>query len=226
LKTLLNNNKNITEDNDDAEESAALSKHQIILLPSPDNNHPQVDTRLVGLYGQIDEEKCRDVVAGLYYLKELGKVETESEKDNEESTISYKPIKFLISTEGGLVADMFSVYDVMRDIQQECEIETIGVGKVMSAGVLLLAAGTKGKRRVGRNCRIMIHQITGGVYGHLEDQENNYKETLWTQETYIKELCRLSKLTKKKVDALFKKKIDVYFDAEQAVAWGIADEIF
>lgn len=210
------------EDEEEQEEQSNESGQQIILVPPPEQQ--SIDTRMVGMYGHIDEEKCRDLIGGLYYMKELGRVETPIE-DSEEVEISYSPIKFLISTEGGMVAEMFSVYDVMRDIQTECEVHTFGVGKVMSAGVLLLAAGTKGHRRVGRNCRLMMHQVTSGNFGHVEDQENSLSETRWMQEAYIRELCALTKLTKKKVEALFKKKIDIYFDAEEALKWGIVDEI-
>ena len=67
---------------------------------------------------------------------------------------------------------MFSLYDVMRQIRQTMPIHTIGLGKVMSAGTLLLASGTKGERRIGRFCRVMIHGVISGQHGHLADIEN------------------------------------------------------
>ena len=217
------NKKNINEDDTPVDESDNEEQsHSIIMLPPPNGNE-SVDTRIIGIYGVIDEEKCKDVVSGLYYLKELGK--TQEPTEDEESVTSYEPIKFLISTEGGLVMDMFAVYDAMRDVQKDCEVHTFGLGKVMSAGVLLLAAGTKGKRRIGKNCRLMMHQITSGNYGHVEDQENSLSETRWIQERYIEELCGLTKLTKRKIESIFKKKIDYYFSAVEAVKFGIVDEI-
>ena len=48
-----------------------------------------------------------------------------------------KPITFYVSTWGGDALGMFGIYDLMRIVREECAIETFGLGKVMSAGVLL-----------------------------------------------------------------------------------------
>ena len=70
-----------------------------------------------------------------------------NEKEAEDSKQS---MRMFISTHGGNISDMFSIIDVMKMIQKNsCEIETIAIGKVMSAGVLILAAGSKGKRKIG-----------------------------------------------------------------------------
>ena len=66
-----------------------------------------------------------------------------------------------------MVAEMFALYDLMRMVREDCGIHTFGIGKVMSAGVLLLAAGTKGERRIGKNCRIMLHRVLTGDSGSL-----------------------------------------------------------
>ena len=204
-------------------EGASCEEEQskLICIPPDENN---INSRLIGLYGPIDEDRCREMIAGLYYLKESGK-ETIVDEEKKAIINHYSPIKFLISTEGGVVADAFAVYDVMRDVQKDCEIHTFGVGVVMSAGVLLLAAGTKGQRRIGKNCRLMIHQITSGNYGHLEDLEASFNEARWCQEQYIEELCKLTKLTKNKMLSIFKKKVDFYFDSVTALKFGIVDEI-
>ena len=135
------------------------------------------------------------------------------------------PFDFHISTWGGSALDMFAVYDVMRLIRKDCEIVTYGFGKVMSAGVILLAAGTKGKRYIGANCRLMIHGVTAGQQGGLHDLENEMNEAKWIQKQYVSALSKESKMRKKEIKELFNRKINVYFDAEQAVAYGIADEI-
>ena len=75
-----------------------------------------------------------------------------------------KPMVY-ISTYGGSADDMFGLYDIMRQVKDTSEIHTVGVGKVMSAGVLLLAAGTNGKRKIGKRCRVMIHSVIGGNQG-------------------------------------------------------------
>ena len=67
----------------------------------------------------------------------------------------------------------------------------------MSAGVLLLAAGTKGKRKIGRNCRVMIHSVRADQYGAIHNLENEFEETKWLQEQHINALIEESDMTKK-----------------------------
>lgn len=194
-----------------------------LILTVPDD----YKSRTTGLYGTVDEDKCKDLVSSLYYLKETGIVETieNASSDNPIRTVSYEPIEFIISTEGGSVQDMFSVYDVIRDIKKDYEISMFGMGKVMSAGVLLLASGTKGKRKVGKNCRLMLHSISGGQFGSLKELEVDIKEVKWYQSRYIACLAEETGMSERKIRTIFRKKTDTFFDAQQAVEWGIADEI-
>jgi ATP-dependent Clp protease protease subunit len=99
------------------------------------------------------------------------------------------------------------------------------LGKVMSAGVLLLAAGSKGHRKVGKNTRIMIHNVRGGNYGPVPTLQNELKETLWLQERMIEQLAAETKLTPRKLKKMLDQKIDIYIGAEEAIELGIADTI-
>jgi len=185
-------------------------------------------SRLLGLYGEVNEEHCKTAASGLYYFRDSGIVEETIECEEDEETVvktSYLPIDFMVSTEGGSVPDMFALYDCMRDVRKDCEINTFGVGRVMSAGVLILAGGTKGHRKVGRHCRLMLHAITGGQFGSLKELEADLQEVKWYQTQYIKALITETNLTEKQIRAIFRKKTDTYFDAAQALKWGIADEI-
>ena len=136
-----------------------------------------------------------------------------------------EPIKLMISTYGGSAADMFSIYDVMRIVRNECEIHTLALGKVMSAGVLLLAAGTKGKRFIGKHCRIMLHSVVGASHGAIHNLENEMDEIRWLQEQHIKCLVEETKLTRRELKRILNRKVNVYLTAEEAVKFGIADEI-
>lgn len=189
---------------------------------------PEPKSRQVGLYGEVNEDRCKVVATGLYYFRDIGMIEETIESEEDEETViktSYLPIDFMVSTQGGSVPDMFALYDSMRDVRRDCEINTFGIGRVMSAGVLILAGGTRGKRKVGKHCRLMLHAIAGGQYGSLKELEVDLKEVKWYQTQYIKALANETNLTEKQIRAIFRKKTDTYFDAEQAVKWGIADEI-
>jgi ATP-dependent Clp protease protease subunit len=89
----------------------------------PDKVIPE---RIIYLSGEVNEHSIAQVIAGIVIL---------ANQDNR------APITLLVSTYGGSVDEMFSLYDVIKHVS--CPIHTIGLGKVMSAGVLLLASGKK-----------------------------------------------------------------------------------
>ena len=184
------------------------------------------ELRAIAVYGDINEERCAEAVYGLLTLdfasKSLAACHDYEDTDHPPPT---EPIEFFISTYGGQATEMFAVYDIMRDIRERIPIHTYGVGKVMSAGVLLLAAGTEGKRRIGKNCRVMIHGVVAGQHGHIADIENEFSETKMTQKMYIKALAEETDMTQKYVKKLMDKKTNVYINAEEAVNLGIADII-
>jgi len=175
------------------------------------------DLNLVSLCGDIDEEKCLETIQTMRILHSIAE---------EKKTDKPFQFEFLISTCGGTASDMFAIYDTMRMVREDCEIRTRGMGKVMSAGVLLLAAGTKGKRVIGANCRLMIHSVVSGHMGELYNLENELEEVKWTQEQYIKCLAKETNMTKKYIKNLLNRKVNVYLTADQAVKYGIADEVF
>ena len=159
----------------------------------------------VGLIGDINEDSSNEVTFSLLmlhekkttdYLSMILNMDKETlDELSKEDLESLKPnIDFYISTNGGSADEMFGMYDVMRFIQNDgvSSITTCGIGKVMSAGVLLLAAGTKGKRRVGKHCRIMIHSVIGGSTGPMHQLENEFAEVKKIQDTYIKALVEES----------------------------------
>ena len=137
-----------------------------------------------------------------------------------------KPFDFYISTYGGSALDMCGIYDMMKFCQsQGCEIETIGMGKIMSAGVPLLAAGTKGKRCIGKNAVVMIHGVQGGAMGSLAETKNELEQIGKIQDKYVELLAANTKLTRKKIEKMIAKNVNVYLTAEEAKAAGIVDII-
>lgn len=189
--------------------------------------------RMVALYGDLEEKKGANIIGELLsYLEMKQALErqieqlTAKEKKQLNKALTFRdPVKFLISTFGGSAVDMFGIYDVMNTVKEELEIHTIGNGKVMSAGVLLLASGTKGKRSIGKNCRVMVHSVIGGAHGPSHDIQNEVEEIMQTQQQYIDCLANETKLTVSKLNKLFSEKRNIYLSAEEAVKFGIADKI-
>ncbi len=176
------------------------------------------DLRTVGLFGEVNEERMSEVIGAFIMLRESGFVMQGQHPVD-------LPIEFMISTPGGDAHDMFAIYDSMRLIKQTCPIHTVAIGKVMSAGVLLLAAGTKGERRIAKNCRAMIHGVTGGHIGAIHNLENEMDEIRWLQERYIDAIVEETDMTKRLIKKLIGRNVNVYLTAEEAVEYGIADEV-
>ena len=201
LKELLNS----TTEEDSTEALAAL-------LP-----RREPDLRTIGLFTEVESDKIAEISHALLYLNELNAMEQDPKRR--------RPILFYLSTYGGNADDMFALYDLMRVVREETEIHTVGLGKVMSAGVLILAAGTKGRRYIGKNCRVMIHSVMGGNAGSLHNMLNEMDAIEKLQEMYINCLVSETKLTETKIKKMLERKVNIYLSAEEAVEYGIADHI-
>ena len=210
-----------SEDTPQPEENAEEKDRIIFAAPEP-------KLRTVGVMGEINDDAGAEVVFGLLSLQNSAvhyePVDIEDEDSEMKEVIM--PIDMVISTPGGNADDMFAIYDTMRGIRDEVPIRTRGIGKVMSAGVVLLAAGTKGERSIGKNCRIMLHSVIGGHVGPMHQLDVEMEEIRNIQDQYIAVLSEETKMTKRYLRSLMKKKVNVYLSATEAVELGIADKIF
>ena len=178
-------------------------------------------SRTIGLFGDVGEQTCADVISNLIILSKTGEIPKNERKDK----YSHEPIEFYVNTHGGSASDMFAIYDMMRQVRKSCEIHTIGMGKIMSAGVLIMAAGTKGKRKIGAHARVMIHSVLGGSEGPLHNLQNEFDEIKFVQEAYTKALIKETNLTPKAMKDLLERHVNIYLSADEAVKYGIADEV-
>jgi ATP-dependent Clp protease protease subunit len=198
--------------------SSSKEEQKIVLVdPAVLGAKPEPDLRIIGMFCDVHEEKVAEIIHAMLYLNEMNRIEKDPEKK--------QPIEFYLSTNGGSADDMFALYDVMRSIRRDSEIHTLGLGKVMSAGVLLLAAGTKGKRRIAKNCRIMVHSVAAGNHGNLQDLTNELEAVSDLQKMYIKCLVSETNMTKSDIKEMLQRNVNVYLSAREAVKLGIADII-
>jgi ATP-dependent Clp protease protease subunit len=177
------------------------------LLPAFQLNSRNTD-RILYLSGDVTEFSISNIISELLALA------------NDNPT---KPIYLVISTYGGSVDEMFSLYDTIKFLP--CPVYTIGLGKVMSAGVLLLSSGHKGKRMIGRNARVMMHPISGGIFGTVFDAINETKEFQRLQSLMVSCMEKETKMSKAKIEEIMKAGHDFYLDPEKAVEYGIVDNI-
>lgn len=166
-----------------------------------------IESRIVMLHGNVDENAIANVTLQLLYL----------------ANINHEPITFVVSTYGGSIDEMFSLYDTMKFLP--CPVHTVALGKVMSAGVLLLAAGEKGKRLIGSTTRIMMHPIMAGVAGNVFEIVNSSNEIKRQHDLFIKSIVKETKMTAKEVENVMAIGHDYYVSAEQAIKMGIVDQI-
>ena len=132
-----------------------------------------------------------------------------------------KPINMYINSPGGYITSGLAIYDTMRYLG--CEVNTYCIGQAASLGAVLLAAGTKGKRFALPHSRIMIHQPAGAIGGTSADIALQAREILAMKQTMAK---ILAECTGRSVDQiLLDTERDRYMSAEEAIAYGLIDEI-
>jgi ATP-dependent Clp protease protease subunit len=169
--------------------------------------HSGDSSRLVVLHGDVNESSISMVVAQMLHL----------------ASQNHKPIHLVISTYGGSVDEMFTLYDTIKFLP--CPVHTIALGKVMSAGVLLLASGEKGKRMIGKSARIMIHPVSGGAMGNVFEVMNDTKEQKRLQDQMVTAIVKETKASKKQIEEIMKTGHDVYLLPDEAIKLGIVDKI-
>lgn len=174
---------------------------QLLVGAQPDNS------RMVFLHGEVSEGSIAQVIAQMLHLANIGRA----------------PIYLIISTYGGSIDEMFSLYDTIKFLP--CPVHTVALGKVMSAGVLLLASGVKGKRLIGASARIMMHPVSGGVFGNVFEMENQSKEAHRLQKLMVDSMLKETKMTQAQIAKVMNPMLDYFVTPDDAVRYGIVDKI-
>lgn len=162
--------------------------------------------RVIFLVGEIEQHMANLIIAQLLFL--------ESENPD-------KDINLYINSPGGVVTAGLAIYDTMQFIKPD--VSTLCIGHAASAGAVVLAAGTKGKRYCLPHSTVMIHQVLGGYQGQGSDIQIHAKETLRVAETLN---TILSKHTGKPIEQIRKDTDrDNFMSPEEALAYGLIDNI-
>ncbi len=165
-----------------------------------------LNERIIFLGTPIDDQVANLVVAQLLHL---------------ESEDPEKDISIYINSPGGSIYSGLAIYDTMQFIKPD--VATMCVGVAMSMGSLLLAAGTKGKRAVLPNSRILIHQPSAGFEGQSTDIEIHAREILNVRERIDKIYAEHTGLSEDQVRSDMER--DRFFTAEQAREYGLVDRV-
>ena len=165
-----------------------------------------LENRVVFLVGEINHVSASRCVMQMLYLQSV-------KRDQD--------INLYINSPGGVVDDTLMIYDTMNFLT--CDIATYCMGRAESGGAIAFMAGKKGKRFILPNAKVMIHQPFGGVYGQAADIEIQAEEILKTKDTLVNVMAKCTGQTPEKIREDSER--DRFFDARQAVAYGICDEV-
>jgi ATP-dependent Clp protease protease subunit len=132
-----------------------------------------------------------------------------------------KDINMYIQSPGGVISAGLAIYDTMQLIRPE--VSTICVGMAASMGTVLLCAGAKGKRYALPNATIHLHQAVGGAQGQAADIEIAAREIMRMQELIRSIIVKHTGQPMDKV--IHDTDRDFYLNPEQAVEYGIVDEV-
>jgi ATP-dependent Clp protease protease subunit len=161
--------------------------------------------RIIWLAGPVNDRMSTVVQAQLMFMDNL----------------EVRDITLHVDSPGGSVKSGLSIVDVMNYISSD--IVTINTGMAASMGSILLGAGTKGKRYMLPNSRVMLHQVSTGASGNIQDIRRSIAEG----EKYNDKLFGLlGQYTDKDPKQVMEDASrDLWLDAEEALAYGIVDGI-
>lgn len=164
--------------------------------------------RIILIGTPINSAVANNVIAQMLFL----------EADNPD-----KDIQLYINSPGGSVTDGLGIYDIMQFVK--CDVATTCIGMAASMGSLLLSAGTKGKRYVLPNARVMIHQplISGGLSGQASDIEIHARELIKTKEQLTKIYEHHTGQAYDVLDKAMDR--DNFMSAGQAKEFGLVDKV-
>jgi len=162
--------------------------------------------RIIFLGTPINDQVANLIIAQLLYL------------DHEDPE---KDINLYIHCPGGIISAGLAIYDTMQLVRPD--VSTICVGLAASMGTLILAAGAKSKRYALPNSTIHMHQAVGGAQGQAADIEIAAREIMRLQDLIRNVLVKHTGQPLDKI--IHDTDRDFYLNAEQAVEYGLIDEI-
>ncbi|MDB5106624.1 MAG: clpP [Fibrobacteres bacterium] len=163
--------------------------------------------RIIFIGYEINDQVANAIIAQMLFLEY---------EDPDKDIILY------INSPGGIVTSGLAIYDVIKFVKPD--VQTICIGSCMSMGALLLAAGTKGKRYILPHGKVMLHQPSGGATGQSSDIQIHAKEIIKTKKELLGILAEATGKTMEQIQKDTER--DMYMNAQEALAYGIVDEIF
>ncbi|UCG16907.1 MAG: ATP-dependent Clp protease proteolytic subunit [Phycisphaerales bacterium] len=181
-------------------------------FPRRDRDHREtlgerlLENRILFLSGVINEYVASEAIMALLYLQSI-------KKDQD--------VNLYINSPGGVVDQTLAIYDTIQFMG--CDVATYCIGQAASGAALLLMAGTKGKRYILPNAKVMLHQPTGGITGQAEDIRIQAEEILKDKKRLNEIIAKHTGQSIERIEEETER--DRYMTAAQALEYGVVDEI-
>ena len=136
-----------------------------------------------------------------------------------------KVIPVVIDSYGGQVYSLMTMIAAIKS--SELPVATIVEGKAMSCGAVLLTFGEDGMRFAAPDATVMIHDVSSGGWGKIEELKADVKEAERLDEKIFTMMARNCG----KKDDYFKKKVftkkhaDWFMDAQEAKKHGLVNHL-
>lgn len=164
--------------------------------------------RIIFLGGPVSDELSNLTIAQMLFL---------SNEDNNTD------INFYINSPGGSISAGLAIYDTMQFLR--CPVATLCIGQAASMGAVLLAGGTKGKRYLLANSRVLLHQpLIGGVLeGQATDLSIEAREIIRLRQCLYELLAKHTGRDTEQIQQDCDR--NLWLDANEALEYGLADKI-
>ncbi|MGT2426745.1 ATP-dependent Clp protease proteolytic subunit [Amnibacterium kyonggiense] len=174
--------------------------------PTPSVFDRLLRDRIIWLGSEVRDENANEIAAKLLLL-----AAEDAEKD----------IYLYINSPGGSITAGMAIYDTMQFVPND--IVTVGIGMAASMGQFLLTAGTKGKRYITPNARVLLHQPSGGFGGTSSDIQTQAQLIIDMKNRLAKITADATGHTVDQVNADGDR--DRWFNADEALEYGFVDHI-
>jgi ATP-dependent Clp protease protease subunit len=162
--------------------------------------------RIIWLGSEVRDENANEIAAKLLLLA--------AEDSN-------KDIYLYVNSPGGSITAGMAIYDTMQFVPND--IVTVGIGMAASMGQLLLTAGTKGKRYITPNARVLLHQPHGGFGGTASDIQTQAQLILDMKKRLAEITAAQTGKSVEQINADGDR--DRWFSADEALEYGFVDHI-
>lgn len=162
--------------------------------------------RIIWLGSEVRDENANEIAAKLLLLA------AEDPK---------RDIYLYINSPGGSITAGMAIYDTMQFVPND--IVTVGIGMAASMGQLLLTAGTKGKRYITPNARVLLHQPHGGFGGTASDIQTQAQLIIDMKNRLAQITAEATGKSVEQVNADGDR--DRWFSAQEALEYGFVDHI-